>query len=193
MKMPLCGKKEELTNEERCQRVSQYYTEKYRDIPTMTFQEWTKEEASFFLVDARTAPERSVSMIEGAMTPTEFEEQLTNDSIENKRVLVYCTIGYRSGMEARRLQRKYRTLQIYNSDGIVAYTHAQQKEDAEAAPPLVDPATGKPTHNVHTFGSMWDFADRDYQTKHFPPHVLPLRMTQVGGLAVWRSVQRILP
>jgi len=37
-------------------------------------------------------------------------------------VVTYCTIGYRSGLEAQRLRDQY-NLNVRNLDGIVSYTH----------------------------------------------------------------------
>ena len=197
-----CGKQEKLSNEERCDRVAEYYTRKYRDVPTLSFREWMQREAKSdtYLIDVRSRPERQVSMLEGAMTPTEFEAKLKTIHVdENTRVLVYCTIGYRSGLEARRLRLQYNELDghVYNTDGIIAFTHAQsnaREKRSEVTPStvLIEPSTGNNATAVHTFGRMWDFTDDEhYETKHFPPHVLVFRMTQVAGLVVWRSMQRM--
>ena len=98
-------------------------------------------------------------------------------------IVTYCTIGYRSGLEARRLKTKY-NLNVMNLDGIVSYTHAAalhqesfshlpagantSSEEGTGAGPvaaamgeenllhnkyLIDPKTNKATKRVHVFGS----------------------------------------
>jgi len=88
------------------------------------------------LVDVRTQPERDVSIISGAISLNDFKEHVLPSIISNRihqssnlhteaslknndissvsphcsrpgTIVMYCTIGFRSGMEARKLQREY--------------------------------------------------------------------------------------
>jgi len=142
------------------------------------------------LVDVRTRPERSVSKLEGAISLQEFEQQAPSLSSDT-HVITYCTIGYRSGLEARRLQYQY-ALQgrISSLDGIVAYTHAiSEEKDNEDIPRVVCPTTGSDTRAVHTFGRQWSCVADDYETQHFAPPAYILRLAQVGVTVVFRTGQ----
>jgi rhodanese-related sulfurtransferase len=134
-----CGKQE--TNSERCHRLSGFYQGRYPDVPALCSTEFvrTYNANSTVLVDVRTVPERNVSTLEGAVSLQEFEERASLLSPETK-IVTYCTIGYRSGMEARRLQYQYALEgRISSLDGIVAYTHAiVSDEKKDRASKVVD-------------------------------------------------------
>jgi rhodanese-related sulfurtransferase len=164
---------------------------------------------SIILVDVRTRQEQAVSMIPGAiplqdlpMLPkkaTYNDEDDYNHPLKMRTrmmIVLYCSVGYRSGQEARRLQREYPQWKrcIYNLDGILAYTFV------EGAPSLVTttPTTTEtnspnyvdddddhdhdqskpkhqPTKRVHTYGRAWDnCANPDYETVWFPNMSLTL-------------------
>jgi rhodanese-related sulfurtransferase len=187
-----CSGKQE-TNSERCRRLNRFYQGRYPDVPALGSRDFvrTYDANSTVLVDVRTVPERNVSKLEGAVSLQEFEERASSLSPETK-VVTYCTIGYRSGMEARRLQDRYALEgRISSLDGIVAYTHALANEEKKEEAPKVVNRMGSETSVVHTFGRRWDCVHEDYNPQHFPPPVLMLRYLQVGGTVVWRTVQRI--
>jgi len=147
------------------------------------------------LVDVRTAAERAVSVIEGSLTLQEFQADEADDCrhqqlLQDKTVIVYCTIGYRSGLEATRLHQQYPHLRLYNLDGIVAYSHALQQH-GDALPAIVDPETGEPANQIHTFAKHWDYVDH-YEGVHFHAAEVALRMCQVGTHAVVRTTQTVL-
>jgi rhodanese-related sulfurtransferase len=159
----------------------------------------------YVLLDARTAAERKVSIIQGAITVSDYQRGEKGGGSGSKTttvVICYCTIGYRSGLEGTRLQQLYPEATVYNLDGIVAFSHAIHQLTATTAtatatasndntitnddhlhssssPPhrqLVDPATGETVHTVHTFASLWNYVDPDqYDSVHFPTPSLPLR------------------
>ena len=56
------------------------------------------------IIDVRSKAETDVSMIPGALTKSEFEE--TIDLHQGKTIVVYCTVGARSGRYAAKLNRK---------------------------------------------------------------------------------------
>jgi rhodanese-related sulfurtransferase len=184
------GRKE--TNEERCHRLNHFYQAKYHDVPTLTSRQLIEnyDHDNIVLVDVRTKPERNVSKIEGSISLQEFQEQFSSLP-PDKHVVTYCTIGYRSGLEARRLQYQHNLQgRISSLDGIVAYTHAISKQDAnEDVPQVVCPSTGCNTTVVHTFGKQWSCVDEGYETKHFSPPALILRLVQVGTVVIVRTIQ----
>ena len=59
---------------------------------------------SYVIVDVRSKAESDVSVIPGAITKTEFEQNA--DQYADKAVITYCTIGFRAGMYAWGLKRK---------------------------------------------------------------------------------------
>jgi rhodanese-related sulfurtransferase len=138
------------TKEEQCHCSSQFYQGRFPDIPPFLSRELLElpiHPPRVVLVDVRTLPERQVSMLEGAISLAEFDQMAvpTLERHPDARVVTYCTIGYRSGLEARRLRDLYPSLlegRIYSLDGIVAYTHAvaqlEQDEDKAAKAAATD-------------------------------------------------------
>ena len=63
-----------------------------------------KNADQFVIVDVRSKAETDVSMIPGALTKSEFES--TAQEHDGKTVIVYCTIGVRSGEYAASLNEK---------------------------------------------------------------------------------------
>ena len=86
---------------------------------------WKFQGHDALLVDVRTSQERKVSMIAGAIDIDNFMEHVLpsligNESLTAPRIahhspqpeiiIMYCTVGFRSGMEARKLQNEYPSL-----------------------------------------------------------------------------------
>ena len=134
------------------------------------------------LLDVRTEEERAVSIIRGALTP----DQLTRDELarrsgpEHGPLVIYCTVGYRSSLEARRIMAESELLPqagVYSMPGILAWVH----EDGE----VVD-ASGQPTRRLHCFGSKWAaMAPPDCAAETFPVVKLGLRVLPV----VWATIR----
>lgn len=101
-------------------------------------------------VDVRTPAERAVSTLPGAVTG---EAYLADPSIAaDKQAVLFCTIGYRSGVQAAALAK--RGLPVANlAGGILGWLHAGGT--------LVD-ARGQPTTRVHVYGRAWDLAPPGY-------------------------------
>jgi rhodanese-related sulfurtransferase len=115
------------------------YHSKFSSIDTLTSADFLidyytcsdtngRKNPTVTLVDVRTKAEQKVSMIPGAITLHEFESQLKQNPNkwqgDGALVITYCTIGYRSGLEAQRLREVYNLRNIQHLDGIVPYTHA---------------------------------------------------------------------
>ena len=172
----------------------------------------------YTLVDVRSKPEQQVSMIPNAITLDQFEANLNANRNDKKPspseahvVVTYCTIGYRSGLEAQRLRDQY-NLNVRNLDGIVGYTHActaltltavknksnisNANANADAANVdidvdynLIDPKTKEATKKVHVFGSAWDVASDDFQTLWFSKFDMALRGIGVGFKAFMGGIR----
>ena len=177
------------SSKEECERQVHHYQSKFPTVLPMTSLELQekrqRQEEPLLLVDVRTEGERQVSIIPGAISMEELTKTLDNRQDETTLVVVtYCTVGYRSGLQAQQLQEKYPNLRVYSLDGILAYSHTDS--------PLVDPVTGEPTRHVHAFAKPWkSCANPSYQVHCYDyPNVVG-RVVQVGGLAFVRGIQHM--
>lgn len=139
----------------------------------------------YVLLDVRTAPERKVSIIQGAIPVSDF-----HGSANNTIIVCYCTIGYRSGLEATRIKQRWPDATVYNLDGIVAFSHAITTNNSRLK--LVNPSTGETVQTVHTFAALWNYVDPErFDTISFPVISLPLRLLQVGARIAVRHSQTL--
>ena len=117
--------------------------------------------------------------------------------------VTFCTIGFRSCLEARRLSYKY-NLQghIYSLDGILPYIHSSIERNAGRGkcnndngdddielPALVQPETNQKTNRIHTFGPQWDIALDEFDSTHFEPLSLTFHSIRIGLLTIIRNIQ----
>lgn len=149
-----CAGTEDLTDMQERRRIAEMYEGYKADfpgVPDITVEELLQLDGDFVLVDVRSPRERTVSMIPGAISRRELEADPA--AYEGRRVVTYCTVGYRSGIYAGELRR--RGVDAVNLAGsLLAWTHAGQ--------PLVD-ADG-PTRRLHVYGPTWDLAADEYET-----------------------------
>lgn len=98
-------------------------------------------------LDVRDDRERSVSVIEGAIDARTFRVRARE--LAGRPVIVYCTIGHRSGLATRDLRAE--GVEAYNlAGGILAWIHDEGD--------LVEPHTGTSTRSVHVYGRRWNLA-----------------------------------
>jgi sodium/bile acid cotransporter 7 len=102
------------------------------------------------LVDARDARERAVSMLPGAIPAEAFTAHA--ESHRGALVVVYCTIGYRSGQLARTLRGQHIPT-VNLRGGILAWLHAGGTVEAD----------GRVVRRVHVYGAAWDLAPAGYE------------------------------
>jgi len=108
------------------------------------------QRANYIVVDVRSPVERNISIIEGSIDQAHFERNF--DSYQKKKVVVYCTIGYRSGYYAKALRQQ--GLDAYNlSEGILGWI--------QAGGSLVN-TDGQITPKVHVYSRPWDLAVKDH-------------------------------
>lgn len=210
-----------------CEQMYKKYHSKFSSIETLTSDDFLRDfhtgnnnnntttsngnnNTTVTLVDVRTKAEQKVSMIPGAITLHEFELNLKQNPKKwresGQLVVTYCTIGYRSGLEAQRLRELYHIGNIKHLDGIVPYTHAcstmlstmEMKEHKDSVsgkmmsldlPFLIDPKTKKATQKVHVFGSTWDVASDDFQTVSFSKLDMAIKGVRVGFKAAILQVK----
>lgn len=183
---------------EECQKQAKICQSKFI-VPTLSSREWlqqqaeTDEKGTWIMVDVRTEPERRVSMIKGAQTLAEFHQDWRAGNVPtNARVAFYCTIGYRSGIQATKYLRQNAgdlDGRVFNLDGVVAFSQAvvdQISLSTNTDNPrawLIEPSSGEPATLVHTFGMLWNFVDTDvYSATSYSTPALLARMLQVGGI-----------
>jgi len=135
----------------RIQEMYDRYRRDFPNVPGMTAVELinSQPDGNIVLVDVREPDEQQVSIIPGAISAQEFEAEREN--YRNSQIVVYCTIGARSGRYAAELIDD--GFNARNLEGsILSWTHAGGS--------LVGP-TG-PTKEVHVYGPTWNLAADSY-------------------------------
>jgi rhodanese-related sulfurtransferase len=159
---------------EECLKTAHLYQSRFKAVESLSSEEFLNSFAlrdDYVLLDARTAAERKISMIQGAIPLSDFQGNVTT-------IVCYCTIGYRSGLEATRLKQLWPHATVYNLDGIIAFSHSATNNSCLK---LVDPSTGETAQTVHTFASLWNYVDPErFESISFPVISLPFRFLQVG-------------
>lgn len=128
------------------------YDAEFPDVPQMTVSDVvaTRESADEVLVDVREPQERAVSRIPGSISREEFEAR--RSEFADKKVITYCTIGYRSSEYAQKLRRDgFDAVNLRGS--ILAWVDAGQ---------IVVDQDGRPTKRVHTYGRPWALLPEGY-------------------------------
>ena len=133
----------------------QKYAQEFPQVKGITveeLQQLQQQDKNIILVDVRSPKEREVSMIPGAITQKEFEENLEKYSNNDAVIIAYCTIGYRSGKYAAKLSKK--GINILNLEGsLLAWSHINGK--------LVN--NNGSTNKVHIFSRQWQLTADNYQ------------------------------
>jgi len=115
------------------------------------------DDTNLVLIDVRSVPEQKVSMLPHALTTAAFAEKFRRGIPAGKRLVVYCTIGYRSGKYAMQLAKQ--GLRAENLEGgVLAWSFA-------GGPFLAGDSTGAgaATHHVHVYDSEWNILHPSYK------------------------------
>lgn len=148
-----CQKQIPKNDDQKLKKVYEIYDEmkkekfpKIRDIDVQTLME---NKASYLIVDIRTPEERKVSYIPNSISKEEFTS--SSNKYKGRKILAYCTIGYRSGL----FVQKYSSLgfEIVNLRGSLLAWMLHQGG-------LVNDK-GE-TRQVHVFGKDWDYSAAGY-------------------------------
>jgi len=140
------------TNLEKIAALYQKSKAKFPDVPDLSPEELMEIRSTdtIVLVDRRKRVERDVSMIPGAIADEVFESDI--ESFADARIVVYCTIGDRSGNYVKKLRE--RGMNAYNlRGGVLAWAHA--------GGPFIDPQ-GDETNRVHVYGRTWNLLPEGY-------------------------------
>jgi len=144
------------TDQAKRQKIHEMYQaykkHSFPNAPEVTVQEllqWEKKEKPI-LVDVRGKKERRVSAIPGAIT---LDELCGNkNEYLNRKIIVYCTIGYRSGKQVVKMRKK--GWNAYNLvGGVLAWSHAGQLFSAPDGDSL----------RLHVYGKKWNLAPEKYK------------------------------
>ena len=113
--------------------------------------QWAKTESlTPLFVDVRKPEEQAVSMLPGAVPFAQFKPEMG----QGRKVVFYCTIGYRSG-EAAAAQAKRAGLDAHNLiGGIYGWTYHGGKIYAGE----------KEVTRVHVYSQDWDYLRPDYES-----------------------------
>ncbi len=143
--------------DKRSQITTKYreYTKEFPLVKSIAVEELQQLQAQgkkLVLVDVRSPKEREISIIPGAISLAEFEENLERYSNSDAMIVAYCTIGYRSGKYAQKLRQQ--GINILNLEGsLLAWSHSQGE--------LVNDVGL--TNKVHVFGRQWQLTADNYQ------------------------------
>jgi rhodanese-related sulfurtransferase len=127
------------------------YKKDFPDVPEISVDELIKmqKDNKVILVDERDKKEQKVSMIPHAIKSDDFNI----DKYSEYTVVVYCTIGSRSGHFVKDLPHK--DINAYNlKGGVLSWAHAGKS--------FVDEDGGE-TKRVHVYGSRWDLLPKGYE------------------------------
>ncbi|GJL72331.1 MAG: hypothetical protein NMNS01_15300 [Nitrosomonas sp.] len=121
------------------------------DIPSQTLLNLSSDQRNIYIiVDVRSSEEREISIIGGSIDQAHFESNI--EAYQKKKVVVYCTIGYRSGFYAETLRRQ--GLDAYNlSEGVLGWIQAGG---------LLVNTDGQITPRVHVYSRPWDLGVKDH-------------------------------
>jgi rhodanese-related sulfurtransferase len=129
------------------------YAAQFPQVESITveqLQQFQRQHKKIILVDVRSSKEREVSIIPGSISVNQFEQNFAK--YRDSTIVAYCTIGYRSGKYAQKLQQQ--GLKIFNLEGsLLAWSYIDGKLINE---------TGE-TKKIHIFGHHWNLVAKNYQ------------------------------
>lgn len=140
--------------DENLVKINQLYQNYQQSFPKVVEIEVAKAisllaDNDVVFVDTRSKKEMKVSSIPGAITVKAFNKQ--KERYKQKRIIAFCTIGYRSGKFAQKMGRKgYRVENLKN--GLLGWVYG-------GGPLVVD---GKETKTLHVYGKKWNLVPEGY-------------------------------
>lgn len=115
------------------------------------------EDTNLVLLDIRQPDEQAVSMLPRSITTREFAERFRKGVPKEKRIVVYCTIGFRSGQYAMQLASQ--GIRAENLEGgVLAWSHVGGPFEVRNGAGM---ATA--TRRVHVYDKGWNFLHPDYE------------------------------
>jgi rhodanese-related sulfurtransferase len=114
------------------------------------------DDTNLVLIDVRKTGEQQISMLPHALTTAQFAEIFRHGIPKEKRLVVYCTIGYRSGRYAEELAKQ--GIKAENLEGgVLAWSFAGGKF-------LTQDGKGGwlETNRIHVYDAEWNIVHPDY-------------------------------
>jgi sodium/bile acid cotransporter 7 len=146
---------QDLTDTDKSAKIAAMYQGYKKDFPSVQDIEPSDamrmfEEGKALFIDIREEKEQTVSMLPGAIT----EKQFLKDpkQYQDRTLIGYCTISYRSGKLAEKLKARGITL-LNLKGGLLAWVHAGGK---------VYDKSGE-TRRIHVYGKKWNLGPKDYE------------------------------
>jgi len=126
---------------------------KFSDVPQLSIEDylsWKTNGEDIVLIDVRPMEERKVSIIPGAISIEEYESSLSK--FKNKKIVAYCTIGYRSSEYVRKLKKK--NIDAFNlKESLLGWAHRGHKFEIG----------GVKTNKAHVYEEAWNFLPKGYE------------------------------
>jgi rhodanese-related sulfurtransferase len=115
------------------------------------------EDTNLVLIDIRQPREQEISMLPHAITTAEFAQRFRRGIPKEKRLVVYCTIGYRSGKYAEELAKQ--GIKAENLEGgVLGWSFIGGKFLAKDAK-----GDWTETTRIHVYDREWNIVHPDYQ------------------------------
>ncbi|MCB0706675.1 MAG: rhodanese-like domain-containing protein [Saprospiraceae bacterium] len=117
-------------------------------VPLLGVKELRDSKGKYIILDAREREEYDVSHIPGAifLGYNDYDKALLEGLDNNKPVLLYCSVGYRSEKLGEKLQKMGFT-NVYNLYGSI-FEWANQGYELETN-------SGQATNKIHTYNKKW--------------------------------------
>jgi len=117
-------------------------------VPTMSVEELRSQQNEVLIFDTRDKEEYEVSHLPGAryLGYSNFEEDNLSEIPKDAKILLYCSIGYRSEKIGERL-REMGFTKVFNLYGSI-FEWVNHGFPVEKSP-------GRPTYEVHTYNEEW--------------------------------------
>ncbi|PIU01051.1 MAG: hypothetical protein COT74_00675 [Bdellovibrionales bacterium CG10_big_fil_rev_8_21_14_0_10_45_34] len=126
------------------------YQKALGEIPSVEADQVNLISTKVTILDVRTEKEMDTSRIENSISVAEFEQQ--SEKYKNNEIIVYCTIGYRSGLAAIDLRRKgFNAFSLRG--GILLWAHSGKQLWSQ----------GKPVKVAHIYGAEWNLLPHDWK------------------------------
>ncbi len=126
---------------------------KDRQVPIMTAKRLKRiiNDPNLILIDVRTPAECNVSLLPHAVTRSQFEKKYADQDLSDNKIIVYCTIGERSGRYVETMRKRYPNM--YNLIGGILSWSLENGELYKKS------ASGKwvKTNDAHTYNKEWNY------------------------------------
>jgi rhodanese-related sulfurtransferase len=152
--VPSSHAEEASSREQVLEMYAKYKQNDFSEIPDFAAAEAMSlaDSLAFVILDVREPKEREVSILAGSVDRKTYDEH--RQEWKGRPVLVYCTIGYRSGLATKKLREE--GVEAYNIiGGMLGWAHAGGE--------VLDGKTLEPTRRIHIYGSRWNLLPPGWQ------------------------------